>query len=244
MARTPSFSYPGGKVRLRSWLAGLFPPGGDRYVEPFAGMGNVFFHARKTLDYKHWTINDPNTEPFFRAVLEVDLDILPDTVDRQTFAALKESPQDALSRVLEPRVSYAGKGYKYGYRGDHGTHVGYRKVNYFPMLEAAKHLLRDVSLCSLEWDMLPYHLLGSEDFVYLDPPYLGTEIGTYPNIDHEKLLHTLEDAKFRWAISGYETDLYLDVLGPPQGSKERASEIAATNGISGMRRLECLWTNY
>lgn len=59
--KTPSFRYMGGKARLASWLIGHFPKAGGRYVELFAGRGNVFFKARQSLDFKEWTLNDLDT---------------------------------------------------------------------------------------------------------------------------------------------------------------------------------------
>lgn len=241
--RLPSFSYPGGKVRMRSFVTQYFPRSGKTYVEPFAGLGNVFFYARKHLDFRDWWLNDLNSHGFFQALIDVDYDSLPEDVDRDKFLSLKKDRENPVSKVLEPRVSYAGKGYDYGYMGSHDTHVGYKKSNYVPHLHSARRMIDGVKITKTSWDLLPYNQFDASDFVYFDPPYLGTRIGTYGNIEHDRLLEVIKPAKFRWVLSGYDSDLYRSVLGPPTGTRERAAEIAATNGKVGERRVECVWAS-
>ena len=47
-----SFSYPGGKSRMTSWLFSYFPTKGRIFCEPFCGLGNVFFAAIQKLDFQ------------------------------------------------------------------------------------------------------------------------------------------------------------------------------------------------
>lgn len=237
----PTFAYPGGKARLRRRLVAYFPTSGRRYIEPFAGRGNVFFLARSVLNFKHWLLNDLYTFPFFCAVQSVDFNLLPETVDRDAFQVLKAHAESPLAALLEPRVTYSGKGYAFGHSGRVANHIPYQKCHYIKMLEAARGLPAGVALFRQAWDRLPYGLYGPDDFVYFDPPYDGTAIGSYPNIDHEHLLSLLSTASFRWALSGYATPLYLSRLGPPAIAWERCAEIAATSGQSGQKRIECLW---
>jgi hypothetical protein len=63
----PTFGYPGGKAHLARTLVDLMPPSGRRYVEPFAGRGNVFWVASE-LDYQEWHINDIRTASWFEAI--------------------------------------------------------------------------------------------------------------------------------------------------------------------------------
>jgi hypothetical protein len=79
----------------------------------------------------------------------------------------------------------------------------------------------------------------------LDPPYYETEIGTYSNINHEALLDMLCGARFRWALSGYPSDLYTRRLRRFRVYwRRRGAELKS--GASGKRHrvVECLWTNY
>ena len=50
--KVPGFAYPGGKVRLRKWLVSMMPREGRRYIEPFAGRGNVFWLAACALRFR------------------------------------------------------------------------------------------------------------------------------------------------------------------------------------------------
>ena len=181
----PSFSFMGGKARLRKWLCSLFPKEGNLYLEPFAGLGNVFYSARTELNFQFWQINDLDVS-FFNSILEVDLEALPNEVLKEDFLFWKEQ-NNSVSRVIEPRISFAGKGYKYGYNGTSGTHKGYNGVLYRNKCHQAKLLLQDVNITNLSWDELGIQNLGEQDFIYLDPPYYNT-VTPYPNIDHDNLI--------------------------------------------------------
>ena len=227
--KTPSFRYMGGKARLASWLVGLFPKTGNRYVEMFAGRGNVFFKAKQALGFREWHLNDLDIG-FFRALLSVDLDGLPETVSKEDFAEWK-GKKDGLAALLEPRITFGGKGYRFGgtYSGDCGGHVGYSKGCYKPVCEEARRLLQGVALTETDWEKFDLSSLGRDDFVYCDPPYVGTK-ASYPNIDHEKLIERLNSACFRWALSGYESGLYDSKLKPVRRyAKVRNSEIKSSN---------------
>ncbi|HUW57522.1 MAG TPA: DNA adenine methylase, partial [Planctomycetota bacterium] len=77
MFKVPQFNYPGGKVRLRKWLVSMMPREGGRYVEPFAGRGNVFWLAACCLKFQEWWLNDIYTKPFFDAIRDVDVVDIP-----------------------------------------------------------------------------------------------------------------------------------------------------------------------
>ena len=87
---------------------------------------------------------------------------------------------------------------------------------------------------------MPYEELDEQDFVYFDPPYYNTKGVGYNNIDHIELLSELSKADYYWAISGYESDLYLTWLGEPTFKFERGHEMSNDRGATTM---ECLWTN-
>ena len=245
--KTPAFSHMGGKARLRKWLLQYFPDSGRRYCEPFAGKANVYFAARLQLQFTSWMLAD--IDPRFLIALScANFDKLPDSVSKDEFsfwvkAASVNGDLQQVSWLIEPRITYAGKGYRYGYNGSSGTHVGYSGSNYRKVCEAARGLIQGVSIWQRSWEsMLP--MLEAGDFAYLDPPYYET-LASFENVDHVQLIDALNTAKFDWAISGYRSDLYDTRLEfKCRFECERNSEIKSSN--SGKREgvIETLWTNY
>jgi len=234
----------GGKARIRKWLVNLFPQAGNRYIELFAGRGNVFYYAKSTLDYNYWILNDIDIN-FMYSITKSNFENLPEKIEKEDFEYWK-SRGDMISKLIEPRITYGGKGYDYGYSGDCGTHIGYRKENYKENCKLASYMLdKSVTLFECDWkNLFNIITVDENDFVYCDPPYHGSESIPYPNINHEDLLTFLKNAKFKWALSGYESSLYLDILGEPQNKKVRNSEIKSSNHGKKVDVIECLWRNY
>ena len=237
---TPAFRHMGGKARLRKWLVGHFPSEGNIYLEPFAGKGNVFYEARQRLRFQQWVLNDIDTR-FLRALDWADLTMLPNTVERSDFDQWKNS-KSHIAVLIEPRITYAGKGYKYGYSGSSGTHVGYDGRRYRETCRTARGLIKDAQITTQHWeDSLNQ---ATPDFAYFDPPYFNTS-ASYVNIDHQRLIEVLNSANFSWALSGYCNHLYdarLDFR--CRFEYERNSEIKSSNSGKREAVIETLWTNY
>ena len=95
-------------------------------------------------------------------------------------------------------------------------------------------------ITSLDWsDTLKD--LTEDDLAYIDPPYIGVDVGTYKAtaLSHSKLVEDLEKAKYRWVLSEYANPLYLSRLGEPFYRKEVRKQSAAGQGS----QVECLWKN-
>lgn len=233
----------GGKARLRKWLVNHFPESGMFYCEPFAGKGNVFFHAVQQLKFTYWELSDLDLT-FLDALRCADLSQLPDAVTKVTFPYWRER-DDFISRLIEPRITFAGKGYAHGFSGSSGTHVGYSGPLYRQVCEAARGLLesRPVKFWLRDWRET-LEMADQSCFVYLDPPYLDTS-ASYANIDHTELISRLNEASFDWAISGYRSDLYDGHLRfKCRFERERNSEIKSSNVGAIQPVTECLWTSY
>lgn len=237
----PTFRYMGGKARLRNWLISYFPPSGDWYVEPFAGLGNVFFLA-KSLNYKKWWLNDINAR-FLKAMLTANLDDLPTKVNKTDFLNWRNRDDD-LAKLVEPRITYGGKGYQAGFSGSSGSHKGYDGVLYRDKCEAARELLQDVKITEGSWKKMGIQRLSPNSFMYCDPPYYGTNT-PYPNIEHEDFVQALNQCKCKWAVSGYSNELYdVELNFINRYTKERNSEIKGSNSQGYQPVTEVLWTNY
>jgi hypothetical protein len=68
VADVPHFSYPGGKARHAKRIVSLFPPVGDRFVDVFAGRGNITWAVMSMLNYRSYWINALGTIDFFREI--------------------------------------------------------------------------------------------------------------------------------------------------------------------------------
>lgn len=250
--RVPGFSYPGGKVKLREWLVRYMPVSGGKYVEPFAGRGNVFWWAVHVLDYKEWWLNDPWTARWFEAIQRVDLQDIPKKLTLEIARDLYREAMDNrsvndLAVAVEEKVMFAG--------GPGKSISGHWKIQpsmagLVHRIRLARSILKQVRprITDSDWLECGLDVLGSEDFVYLDPPYLGTTPGLYMNseMDHGKLLHYLHTAPFLWMLSGYMSPMYMRFLGRPYAVRAMNVFLGLHSaGLPSHRvRYEYIWTNY
>jgi site-specific DNA-adenine methylase len=70
--RIPRFGYPGSKCNLAKRIVQMLPPEGQRFVDVFAGRGNVTFAVSQLLNYKTFWMNDHKSFPFFDALRGTD----------------------------------------------------------------------------------------------------------------------------------------------------------------------------
>lgn len=234
------FPYPGGKANIVQQLLAEFPMEGRYYVEPFAGRGNVFFEVTRNCFFKEYWINDIQTGSFFEALRDVDLTQLPArvTVDDFYYWENQWLQDNPIAYVLEPKITFRGKGYGSGYQEGR-----YKRARYLELCQAAQNILRNrnIKIFKQDYVWMKWDQLTEDDLVYLDPPYENTGGVGLRQIDHIELLELLRDAKFKWALSGYASDLYLAELGDPILEFERRLEMTDSRGSTA---VECLWVNY
>ena len=240
--KVPGFAYPGGKVRLRKWLVSMMPRKGRRFVDLFAGRGNVSWLAMCALGFQEWWLNDIYTKPFFDAIRDVDVADLPFKFTRDWARDAKKGTS-ALEIVLSPWMSYSG-----GTVGGISRCTLYHSSRYKKTIQNAKRILRARSptITALDWTDVLGSGLCSDDFVYLDPPYMNASAGyAVDTVDHADLLRALKQTSARWLLSGYESELYLRELGAPSASRLSAIYMKTAHGEgSKPPRLECVWKNY
>lgn len=247
----PSFSYPGGKVKLRKWLVRQMPMSGRKYVEPFAGRGGVFWLAVHVLAFDEWCLNDPWTARWFEAIQRVRLRALPDELtevltkfylrrclDPETRAS------DDVAVAIEDRTMFSGGAPRPSSKWrTRPSLVGLKRG-----ILRARAILKSVrpTITDLEWDEYGLGDLGGDDFVYLDPPYdTAAACYAYDTIVHAELLRYLLEAPHLWMISGYPTELYLRYLGEPHATRmHRMFMQQHSRGAKAIMRQECIWTNY
>jgi len=110
----PRFAYHGGKGKLAKRIVRILPPSGKRFVEPFAGRGNVYFHVAQRLDYKEFWLNDTYMYRFFAALqhsMDDEMEWMPpdrSQVDKEFYDFLKRKSDKQIDREK------SGGGTRYG----------------------------------------------------------------------------------------------------------------------------------
>lgn len=248
--------YPGAKNRLARWIVSFIPEH-KVYLEPYFGSGAVFFNKPKA---KIETINDINDEVYnlFRIIRE-----FPDELAKQiemTAYGRKEYAEAYIQKDSDKDIERARKFLVRCWQGMGSSNVyknGFRSSQQGNSPRTTKH-----------WGELPERILlaaerlkhaqierldalellkryDTEDvFIYLDPPYLpGIRKGyLYQNEmtveDHIQLLEVVKKHPGKVLLSGYDNDLYNEILNGWNKMKKQTQE------EGGLKREETLWFNY
>jgi DNA adenine methylase len=154
------------------------------------------------------------------------------------------------------RTSFSGKISKsYSFRLSFGNAKNIAKIYFNSLLELEliHNRLKNVIIECMDFRSLLSKIIDRENvFIYLDPPYYGTEYyykTSFSEKDHKDLLEILKTAKAKWLLSGYANPLYDKELkdfyrievpvvkysyGIIQDNKKQAKP----------RAIEVLWANY
>ena len=233
--------YPGGKAKILDWLLPIFPQTGRRYVEPFAGRGNVFFAVFQRALFESYHLNDLNTGSFFGALARCPVNDLPATVEdvMLSFEHWRDRAAllDPVALAIEPFVTFRGKGYASGREQER-----YNKATASRRISAAQSILQQssVSWSKKDWIWLPWEEYDEHDFIYLDPPYIREDKVGYDDINHVELCTKLLECKGRWVLSGYDNEVYREYLGAPEHMLDRRIEMSDKRNATA---TECLWSN-
>lgn len=246
--------YPGAKNRLAPWICEYIPKH-DVYLEPFAGSLAVLFNKPKSHIE---TVNDLDGEVvnFFRIVRDREselrraIELTP--FSRSEYEAAYEQTEDELENARRFAIKcWMGFGCGNLYRN--GFKSGQQKNSPNPArawaalpdtIELASERLREVQIEKLPAEELIGRYDTEDVFIYADPPYLH---GTRKNYlyryemeyeEHEELLRLLVEHPGKVLISGYDNDLYNNMLtGWNKTQKDTRAE-------GGRKRTETLWMNY
>ena len=258
MSKCPTFKYSGSKAFLAPWVVGILPKTCRKYVEPFAGRGNIFYrYIHSGGKAQRYILNDKFNSDWLTAVKIYDgdwgfVDDYP--IDRNTFNRWLHSAESLERTIAACWVSYQGN----RYRGIDGRVLGcnvtgssgnrHSKKHTIQRLKSAQAYLKRSEIYGMDYLRLLKRIrFAPEDLVYIDPPYNVKYEAWYPNIDHSKLIWIAKSLKCRVAISGYFSHLYDDqLLNWNIHTKKRASRAKCTNSSSGddIVKVEYLWTNF
>lgn len=254
----PILKYPGAKWRVSSWITSFFPPH-EGYVDAFFGSGGVFFNKQPS---RIETINDMDGEVvnFFRMCRERPDDLSEILMltpwSREERNAAYEPTEDSLERARRFCVRCWQTFGAHPQKSNGWRHTTAKHRDGGPdnprlwarlpqcVVEAADRLREAQIECKPAVDVIRGHN-GPEALVYADPPYLRSTRTASGNAythemtesDHEELLQVLLGHKGMVILSGYENDLYNDML---RGWRK---ETLRTTAERGAKRVESLWIN-
>lgn len=248
--------YPGAKNRIAPWIC-EFIPEHDVYLEPYFGSGAVFFSK---IPARIETINDldGNVVNYFRVVrtqpeeLANQLEMTPFSRE-EYYKACEILPEDSdLERARKFAVRcWQGFGcsnlYRNGFRSSQQSKSPYKTKEWrnLPerLLEASERL-KNAQIENLQAEKLIKRYNTQDVFIYVDPPYLH---GTRKNYlyryemedrEHVELLEILRKHPGKVLLSGYDNDLYNEML------KGWRKVFKKTQAEAGIPRVETLWMNY
>ena len=257
----PIAPYIGGKRNLSRRLCEMIDSQPhSTYVEPFVGMGGVFFRRKRRPGSE--VINDISGDvttlfrilqrhyPQFLEVLKFQI------TSRREFDRLKATDPSTLTDLERAarflylqRTAFGGKvsGQHYGVaKGGRGAR--FNLTTLVPMLEDIHERLSGVQIECLPYqELIPRYDRGDTLF-YLDPPYYGCEDDygkdVFSRDDFERLADCLGKIKGRFILSlndvpavreifdGFEFTTVGVNYGLPSGAPMKAKELIITGGLS------------
>ena len=249
--------YPGSKWSLANWIISYFPEH-HSYLEPFFGSGAVLFNKpRSNIE----TVNDldGNVVNLFECIrsdperLARNIYLTPyarDVYERK----FREEPEDPFERALNFYIrlnmghGFRTNGGKVGWKNDvQGRERSYASQDWCNLPEKimqAAERLRGVQIDNRPAAELIPRFNFENVLIYCDPPYmLDTRHGKQYRHemdagDHEELLTLLLKHRGPVVISGYETELYDNML-----AGWNRYETTAYSQVCSKKR-EVLWINY
>lgn len=249
--------YPGSKWSLAGWIISHFPKH-HSYLEPFFGSGAVLFNKTRSnietvndLDGNvtnlfEWIRKDPE-----RLAREIYLTPYSRQVYENAFAA---NPENSFERAvnfytrLNMGYGYRTNGEKEGWKNDiQGRERAYATQNWCNLSEKimqAAERLRGVQIENRPAVELIQRFNYKNVLIYCDPPYvLETRHGKQyrcemDDKDHQELLDILLKHEGYVMISGYDSELYNDML----KGWHRCEAVAYSQVCS--KKKEVLWMNY
>jgi len=246
--------YPGGKWRIANWIISHCPSH-KVYLEPFFGSGAVFFNKQHVAIE---TVNDINGDivNLFK-IVRTESDELARFIEltpfaRQEYEDCYIKSDDPLEQARRTLVRYwqsfgtsnsSLRSWKNSQTANSPDNPG--QWNKLP--EIIRKICVELKYAQIENKPameLIHRYNSSETFIYCDPPYPQglRKRGMYKNEmsddDHLKLLRELKKTKSMVILSGYDCEMYNDLLSD-WGTDEKA-----TTAQMGKRRTEKIWFNF
>jgi len=265
------FAYIGGKSRQSKWIHSLMPIDYGCYVEVFGGAMWNYINLPYIPDIVHYNDINPFLVNLWVCMREYDkfLEVIEHKNfklnDKETYHSLKSRIKHYYEKLeplsfLEPDFNVA---VEYMYVLTHcfsGDISGGMKLNTNGFIPLVNRLKNDKYRKKLEymqvWNM-PYYAaikmwIGDSVFLYLDPPYWGTEslygFHNFTKEDHYKLSKLLNKTDARWMLSYYDypelKELYPEDKFNYFYKDFQKSSTMNKKGVRKPKATEVLVTNY
>lgn len=253
----PPLAYFGAKVTIAEEIVATFPPH-DGYIEPYGGSLSVLFaKPQERMEVVNdlsqdlmtfWRVLRDRTDelihvcqltPHSRAEMEQAKDReIPDELERA---------RRVWVRLTQGRTGTLRKtGWRF-YLDPHGTSSAFTRYMeaYKERLAPAAERLMNVSLeCRPAIEVIQAYGVLDYNLLYVDPPYLsrtrnsqGYEHEAGDEEHHIELLTELREVAAAVVLSGYDDDLYNDML--PGWHKT----VLRSRSQLGRKTTEVLWAN-
>jgi len=251
--------YPGSKWSLAPWIIEKFPPH-HSYLEPFFGSGAVLFTKERSnietvndmdgdvVNLFEWIRKDPE-----RLASEIYLIPYARDVYEKAFQD-RETEKDSFKRAVNFYIrmmmghGFRTTGEKVGWKNDvQGREKSYASGQWCQLPEVIMRAAERIRRVQIE-NRPAVELITRFNFpnvlIYADPPYLlSTRHGKQyrhemTEDDHAELLDLLKAHRGPVLISGYESDLYRDLL------RHWHCEQITTYAQTATQRREFLWMNF
>lgn len=265
---SPVMRYHGGKWRIAEWVINHFPKSSefDTYIEPFGGAGSVLmqkspsqFEVYNDLDQEIVNVFRVLREPAQAQQLFELLMLTPYAREEfeLTYREASQDPVEQARRTLFRAASGFGsasatKG-RTGFRGFSGSlGRGVNPANYWSRypaeIAAFCERLKTVVIENRPAIQLMRDRDGPRVLHYVDPPYvIDSRVRQSGNRyyqhemtddDHAELIETCMQLEGFVILSGYQTDLYRDLL---VDWHSVSIQTTASGKRGSVPRTECLW---
>ncbi len=250
--------YPGSKWSIASWIISFFPPH-HSYLEPFFGSGAVLFNKlRSNIE----TVNDldGNVVNLFEWIKKdpekLAHEIYWTPYSRDAYEeAFRKVPEDSLGKAVNFYIrlnmghGYRTNGEKSGWKRDvAGRERAYAASDWCRLPEKimqASERLRGVQIENRPALEVMEGFNEKKVLIYLDPPYMpekrhGKQYACemFDKESHAALLEKAKAHKGPVLISGYESQLYNDML------KDWHREETICYSQVASKKKEVLWMNF
>lgn len=248
--------YPGAKNRIASWICSYIPEH-KVYLELFFGSGAVFFNKDPA---RIETVNDldDNVVNYFK-VLRNDPDALITALELTPYSReeynrsfdVSENDSDVEKARKFAIRCWMGFGcsnlYRNGFRSSQQSKSPRTTKEWIELPERlyeAAMRLKEAQIEKLPAVELIKRYDTADVFIYADPPYLRGIRKDYlyrhemSDDEHIELLDALKEHPGKVILSGYDNDLYNDILSGWYKAQKK------TQAECGIARVETLWMNY